>query len=218
MKIGIIVALDREYAQLHRLLGGRDEGEVAGNAIVLRRSGIGKVNAALKAAELIDGQHPDCIVSTGVAGGLAPGLKSMDVVAARQIAYHDVWCGEGNEYGQIQGLPARFDCNATLLAAASSQGPGVRCGLICSGDFFIGTREEGEAILSRFPDALAVDMESGALAHTCHLRGIPFLSLRIISDAAGDGHQAEYDNFWETVADNSFNVIHDFLLALPESL
>lgn len=67
--------------------------------------GIGKVNAAAGAVELIRNFEPDCIISTGVAGGIDSCLKVMDVVASRQIVYHDVWCGEGNAYGQIQGLP-----------------------------------------------------------------------------------------------------------------
>lgn len=218
MNIGIIVALDAEYAQLQRLLGGKSEGEVAGNKIILRKSGMGKVNAALKAAELIKSHPLDCIISTGVAGGLDPHLASLDVVAAKQIAYHDVWCGEGNEYGQMQGCPTRFECHPSLYNAAMSIESKVHGGLICSGDMFVSTREEGDAILSHFPDGLAVDMESGSLAQTCYIYGIPFQSLRIISDVAGDNHQEDYDNFWETVADSSFNVIHEFLLALPKSL
>ena len=69
-----------------------------------------------------------------------------------------------------------------------------------------------------FPDAIAVDMESGAIAQTCHIHGVPFLSLRIISDVAGEDHQEEYDNFWKTVADDSFEAVRTFLESLPESL
>ena len=218
MNVGIIVALDAEYAQLQRLLGGSSEGVVAGNRIIVRKSGTGKVNAALKAAELIKSHPLDCIISTGVAGGLDPQLASMDVVAAKEIVYHDVWCGEGNEYGQMQGCPARFECHPTLYNAAMSLDQRVHGGLICSGDMFVTTREEGVAIRGHFPDGLAIDMESGALAQTCHIYGIPFQSIRIISDAAGDDHQKDYDIFWKTVADRAFDIIHEFLLALPNSL
>jgi adenosylhomocysteine nucleosidase len=68
----------------------------------------------------------------------------MDVVVSRQVVYHDVWCGEGNMYGQIQGLPARFEGNATLFDCAMSLDTptAIHGGLICSGDKFITDRSE----------------------------------------------------------------------------
>lgn len=213
MKIGIIAALDREYDELRRLLGGKDWGSIAGNGIVLAHSGMGKVNAALKAAELINGYQLDALVNSGVAGGLAPELKTLDVLAATEVVYHDVWCGEGNAYGQIQGLPERFKCDSHLLEAARAV-PGIKTGLFTSGDFFISTKEEGDAILSHFPEALCVDMESGAIAQVCAINRLPFLSLRVISDVAGSDHQAEYDNFWATLADGSFTAVEAFLNAI----
>ena len=106
--------------------------------------GIGKVNAAAGAVELIRNFEPDCIISTGVAGGIDSCLKVMDVVASRQIVYHDVWCGEGNAYGQIQGLPTFFDGNETLYDCALSLDTetAIHGGLICSGDKFITDRSE----------------------------------------------------------------------------
>ena len=216
MKIGVLVALDGEYQQMKKLLGGRSEGRVGANEIVVRRCGIGKVNAALGTQAFINDYPLDCIVSSGVAGGLCQELESLDLVAASEVVYHDVWCGEGNAYGQVQGLPDRFPCNPTLLAAAKAAG--ARSGLFASGDFFISNLDEADAILSHFPEALAVDMESGAIAQTCYLHGVPFLSLRIISDRAGQDHQEEYDNFWKTVADDSFEAVRTFLESLPESL
>jgi len=210
MKIGIIVALDQEYNQLQELLGGQSEGHFGANDIVLHQSGMGKVNSALKAAELIAKYPLDCIVNTGVAGGLSHEVHSLDAVAAEEVVYHDVWCGEGNEYGQVQGFPPRFKCDSHLVEVAKSI-KGVKTGLVTSGDYFIHTKEQGQAILRRFPEALAVDMESGSIAQVCCAKEVPFLSLRIISDTAGDDHQSEYDNFWETVANSSFNTIKTFL-------
>lgn len=213
MRIGIIAALDREYEELCKLLGGRSEGRLGNNEIVLAHSGMGKVNSAIKAENLIASRQLDAIVNSGVAGGLSDSLKSMDCIAATEVVYHDVWCGEGNEYGQVQGFPARFKCDPHLLETASFV-PGIKTGLVTSGDFFIATKEQGDAILKHFPEALAVDMESGSIAQVCHLHGIPFLSLRIISDVAGENHQQEYDNFWSQLADNSFAAIESFLKLL----
>ncbi len=216
MRIGVIVALDGEYQQMKNLLGGRSEGRIGPNEVIVRRGGMGKVNAALTAQKFIGDYALDCIVSTGVAGGLSGEIESLDVVAAREVVYHDVWCGEGNAYGQVQGLPERFRTSDLLYSKAVESG--AIGGLFASGDFFISNISEAEAILSHFPDAIAVDMESGAIAQTCYLHGVPFMGLRIISDRAGENHQEEYDNFWETVEHDSFAAVHTFLESLPEKL
>ena len=112
MKIGIITAMSSEHDQVALLLENKKEyteGQIHNNTIILTQCGIGKVNAAAGAVELIRNFQPDCIISTGVAGGIDKCLKVMDVVASSHIVYHDVWCGEGNTYGQIQGLPTYFE-------------------------------------------------------------------------------------------------------------
>ena len=90
MKVGVITAMSSEYNEMLKLLGGKAEGEIAGNCIIVRESGIGKVNAAVKTVELIRDERPDCIISTGVAGGMGQGVRIMDIVAGREIVYHDV--------------------------------------------------------------------------------------------------------------------------------
>jgi adenosylhomocysteine nucleosidase len=148
----------------------------------------------------------------------------MDVVASSHIVYHDVWCGEGNEYGQVQGLPTFFTGNEALLQCARSltpeaEGMTIHSGLICSGDKFITDRAELDYIKGRFPQGLAVDMESGAIAQVCHLYQVPFISFRIISDTPGsDEHWQQYTNFWGTIAERSFGITHQFLHALPKEL
>lgn len=220
MKVGIIIAMSKEYNGLLQLLGGKPEGTIANNHIILRESGIGKVNAALKAAELINEEHPDCIISTGVAGGIGSGIKVMDIVVGREAVYHDVWCGDGNEYGQVQGMPARYRSDDTLYNIATSlEGDTkVHGGLICSGDYFVG-REQSAAIKKNFPEGLAVEMETGALAQTCHIYNVPFLSFRIISDTPDyEGQEQQYADFWSTLAETSFKNIRSFIEALPEKI
>jgi adenosylhomocysteine nucleosidase len=196
-------------------------GELGPNEAVLAETGIGKVNAAIGAVELIRAWHPDCLISTGVAGGIDPSLGVMDVVAGAEVIYHDVDCGPGNKPGQVQGLPPSFAGDPRLLACAKSirAESKVAAGLICSGDQFVTDREQLEAIKARHPAGLAVDMESGALAQVCHLYGVPFLSFRILSDTPGaKGHFNQYMDFWRTMADRSFAVTEAFLTALPAEL
>ena len=203
MKIGIITAMSSEQKQLANQLTDKTEhregpfayieGKVKNNThILLMQCGIGKVNAAAGTVELIRNFQPDCIISTGVAGGIDSELNVMDVVVSRNIVYHDVWCGEGNAYGQIQGFPTFFQGNDTLYNCALSldtETP-IHGGLI-----------------------------SAAIAQVCYLYQVPFISFRIISDTPGaEKHWEQYKNFWGEIADNSFRVTETFLKALPNKL
>ena len=231
MKIGIIAAMSSEYKQVAQLLENKKEytegiyeyteGTIKNNTIILTKCGIGKVNAAVGAVELIRTFQPDCVISTGVAGGIDKCLKVMDVVASAQIVYHDVWCGEGNAYGQIQGMPTFFEGNKTLFDCAISldtETP-IHGGLICSGDKFITDREELDVIKGNFPEGLAVDMESGSIAQVCHIYKVPFISFRIISDTPGaENHWEQYTNFWGEMANRSFGVTKAFLESLPNKI
>lgn len=219
MTIGIINAMHKEHEQLVALLSDVEEqgegrfhfvvGTMNGCRLVLMESGIGKVNAAVGAVELIHRYHPDALVNTGVAGGIDASLKVMDVVAGSRVAYHDVDCGPESELGQVQGLPLYYAADTRLVEAATSLTTDTNIveGLICSGDQFITDRSQLDAIKQRYPDGLAVDMESGALSQVCYLYGVPFLSFRIISDTPGaENHFDQYQNFWGTMADRSFGV------------
>ena len=230
MKIGIISAMDSEHAQLSSRLQDKKEwnedgfhyieGAIGVNQVVLTQCGIGKVNAAVGASELIKRFSPDCIISTGVAGGIDTCLALTDIVVSSHLVYHDVWCGEGNAYGQVQGLPPVFHGNASLLHHALSLEGRIHEGLICTGDQFITNRKELDLIKDRFPEGLAVDMESAAIAQTCYLYGeVPFLSFRIISDTPGvDNHYSQYKDFWGTMAERSFQTTWTFISTLPAQL
>ena len=231
MKIGIITAMSSEQRQLANQLTEKTErsegafnyieGKIRNNSVILMQCGIGKVNAAAGTVELIRNFAPDCIISTGVAGGIDTCLNVMDVVASRQIVYHDVWCGEGNAYGQIQGLPLFFSGNDTLYDCALSldtETP-IHGGLICTGDKFITDANELKDIKRNFPEGLAVDMESAAIAQICYLYKVPFISFRIISDTPGaEQHLEQYKNFWGEMSDRSFHVTETFLKSLPNKL
>lgn len=227
MTIGIINAMHKEHEQLVNLLENVTQerhgllsfvcGTMNCHRLVLAESGIGKVNAAVGAVELITHYSPDAIINTGVAGGIDASLGVMDVVAGTHVAYHDVDCGPESDYGQVQGLPLYYEAAPSLLQAVNNLHTTTRVhrGLICSGDQFITDHAQLAAIKQRFPEGLAVDMESGALAQVCHLYGVPFLSFRIISDTPGaDNHFDQYQNFWGTMAERSFGVTHAFLTAL----
>ena len=220
MKIGVIIAMDIEYRQMRDAIGG-DTGRLGNNEIVLWQCGIGKVNAAVGTMRLVEQHHPDAIISTGLAGGIDPKMDVMDVLAATQCVYHDVDCGGlGSQLGQVQGLPARFDADPQLLSHTRTvplaSNERLIAGLICTGDQFITDRERQSVIKSNFPDGLACDMESAAIAHTCYLLKVPFLSLRVISDTPGrtDNHQMQWEDFLASMCDRSFHFVKKFLETL----
>ena len=220
-RIGIIVAMTSEFNLVNVLLEEKHErnvngfsfveGRLDGKEVVLAKSGIGKVCAAVGVSEMIREYSPACIINTGVAGGIDASLQVMDIVVGGRTVYHDVWCGEGNAYGQVQGLPAFFEADDRLLKAALSIGSDVRLlnGLICTGDRFITDRVALNKIKDRFPEGLAVDMESCAMAQVCYLYRVPFLSFRIISDTPGrtDDHSLQYREFWTIAPEKSFEVL-----------
>ena len=223
MKIGIIVAMQDELACVEGLLLDKNiietkngsrfiTGHAGKHEIVLTQCGIGKVCAAVRAYELIEHFAPDYVINTGVAGGIDRQTRVMDMVVATEVVYHDVWCGEGNEYGQVQGLPARFASDKTLLdkVLTANKDNRVYGGLICSGDKFITERAELDAIKAKFPEGMAVDMESGAIAQVCHLCHVPFISMRIISDTPGvEGHWEQYTDFWKAAPQQSFAILRN---------
>ena len=226
MKIGVIIAMDIEYRQMHDAIGG-DIGRLGNNEIVLWQCGIGKVNAAVGTMRLIQEHHPDAILSTGLAGGIDPQMRIMDVLAATQCVYHDVDCGGISDgtvcpLGQVQGLPARYDADSRLLdhaletAKLITQHTSLRTGLICTGDQFITDRERQNIIKRNFVDGLACDMESAAIAQTCYLMKVPFLSLRVISDTPGrtDDHHQQWADFLGSMCDHSFQFVKSFLETL----
>lgn len=185
-------------------------GHIAGRDVVAMQSGIGKVNAAVATLTLIDSFHPSLVINTGVAGGTG-GARVLDVVIPDRIAYHDVWCGPGTEPGEAAGFPLYFECP---LAADTVASLGVRRGLLASGDIFVSRREEVDRILAMYPDAVAVDMESAAIAQVCHLKNVPFVCIRVVSDTPGEADNiAQYDSFWDDAPRSTFDTL-THLLAL----
>jgi len=224
MKIGIIVAMTTEMNLLLPLLGDRDTCEVDGltfelgtigaHEVVAMQCGIGKVNAAVGAITLIDRFAPDMVINSGVAGGAGSDGKIMDVVVGEKVAYHDVWCGPGNERGQVQGMPHFFVPPMHLLDIEElRENPKVKFGLIASGDQFVDTPEAISRIKSLYPEVKAVDMESAAIAQVCHVKNVPFISVRVLSDTPGevDDNTSQYLNFWTEAPHQTFGVLQTLL-------
>lgn len=224
MNIGIIVAMQKELDLLLPKLERMSDvnlddadfycGQLGDHELVVHQCGIGKVNAAMGALTMIHNFTPDVVINTGVAGGADPEANIMDVVVGVRVAYHDAWCGPEVGWG-IQGLPQYFEADEKVVAALP-QRPDIKRGLICTGDKFIDTLDEVKAIKAKYPEALAVDMESGAIAQVCYRLQTPFMSLRVISDSPGAGrtNTVQYNDFWAEAPKHTFEIIRQLLLAL----
>jgi len=219
MKIGIIVAMDKELGLLlphidgcsHLTVNGMDfySGTMGERHVVVMKCGIGKVNAAVGALTMIENFHPRMIINTGVAGGTGT-TRVLDVVIASEVAYYDVWCGPGTVEGQAAGCPPRFVSAVTDdMVRQMGLSANVRRGLVASGDIFVSRPEDIKKILDMYPDAVAVDMESGAIAQVCHLKGVPFVCIRVVSDTPGGADNiAQYENFWEDAPRETFEILN----------
>ncbi len=188
-------------------------GRIGRHEVVLAQCGIGKVNAAVGTLTLIENFHPSIIINTGVAGGTGLGAQVMDVVVAKSVAYHDVWCGPDTEWGQAADCPRLFECP---LPDDALHGMDVKRGLIASGDIFVSDAATVERIRGIYPDAVAVDMESAAVAQVCYLKDVPCVVLRVISDTPGasDDNMAQYLNFWDAAPACTFDAVNALLARL----
>ena len=214
MRIGIIVAMDKELRQLQEVFKDSD--------VLVQKCGIGKVNAALGAQKMINEFHPDVIISSGCAGGNGDDINVQDIVVSSELCYHDVYCGKAIDdttvYGQVHGLPARYQADPELLRKAISlQTPNISLhpGLIVTGDWFVDSKDKMREIIGHFPEAKAVDMESCAIAQTCYINKVKFISFRVVSDIPlRDTDASQYHDFWNTVAENSFQTTRAFVESL----
>jgi adenosylhomocysteine nucleosidase len=219
---------------------GRDFhlGRLHGVPCVLVLSGVGKVAAAATTAMLLDRFNARAVVFTGTAGGLGPGVGVGDVVVATALLQHDLDASPlfprwevpltgRSRFEPHEGLTAVLAaaaaraladldtwCPPSRRAGLALTAPRVHRGLVVSGDRFVATRAEGEALRAVLPEALAVEMEGAALAQVCHDYGLPFAVVRSVSDRADDEATTDFLQF---VSGYASELTHELLCrALPD--
>ncbi len=219
--IGLMFAMDAEMKTFASALQDLQQktlhkcsfytGSIDNKIVTAVVSGMGKVNSALCAADLINIFKVDLVINIGIAGGLDQSLKIGDFLVGTDIVYHDVWCGKPNKYGQVQGLPEMYH-SAPELTSQLKEYPQ---GLMCSGDFFVEKADKLNEIKNLFPAAMSVDMESASIAQTCYLYNKPLLVMRQISDVPGaENHAEQYATFWENAPKKSFYMLQEILKIL----
>lgn len=192
-------------------------GQLAGREVALVESGIGKVNASMITALLLERYDVRIVINTGVAGALSDKLDVTDMVVSTSVLHHDVDAVEfGYDLGQVPGMPKLYLadkglCKLTLEAISSNPDIKGHGGLVVSGDSFISSRQQKQAITKNFRQALAVDMESAAIAQTCYQYSTAFVIIRSISDKADDSADMTYDEFLAKACIHSSEVVKSLL-------
>nr|WP_289072776.1 5'-methylthioadenosine/S-adenosylhomocysteine nucleosidase [uncultured Halomonas sp.] len=232
-RIGIIGAMAQEVSILAGQLENAERYEHAGFVfhtgtrhgleIVILQSGIGKVNAAVGTAILLERHQLDAIINTGSAGGFATDLAIGDVVISDELRHHDVDAVVfGYELGQVPGMPAAYPADKRLReiargAIAALGEVNVREGMIATGDAFMADPDRVAATRAQFPSMLAVEMEGAAIAQTCYLYDCPFVVIRALSDIPGSGdNHLSFEQFLDIAADHSSRMVDQMLLTLGQ--
>ena len=212
VKLGIIGAMDVEVATLMEhahgaALGERAgmrfcEGTLAGMPVVIAKCGIGKVSAGMCVQVMCDLFGVTHIVNTGVAGSLDAAIDIADLVVSTDALYHDMDVTPlGYEPGQLPGMdclafPADPALRAAIEHAAAVAAPDVHVfsGRVVSGDQFIASSQAKERLAQEF-GGMCCEMEGAAIAHACHVNGVPFAVVRAISDKADGSAEMAYPEF-----------------------
>jgi adenosylhomocysteine nucleosidase len=214
---GVLDALVDRREVVH---GGRSYwcGQLCGQPVVLALSRIGKVAAATTATALINHFGVRAMLFTGVAGGLAAGVRVGDVVVADGLLQHDM---------DASPLFARYEVpllgrsvfvtdvaltqqlqRACALAlddlVLAGRRPAVHTGLVVSGDRFVSGTAEAATLVDDLQRAghqpLAVEMEGAAVAQVCFDYGVPLALVRAVSDRADDDAHHDFPVFVREVA------------------
>lgn len=206
------------------------EGTLNGKPVVVALTGIGKVNAAVTTALMIEHFAPREIVFTGIAGGTNSSLSPGDIVIGMKVAYHDYGTQTPDSLFRrptrnpfsMKENPLYYECTATLVEKATQAStitkfesfatggrprqPKVIKGVIVTGDVFVASGKAVDDLRKRM-HADATEMEGAAVAQVCWQQAQPFVVVRSLSDNAGKAASNEVAQFYQLAARNSAQLV-----------
>lgn len=227
-RIGIIGAMDEEVATLKEKMELAEtfeyaslrffSGTLGGKEVVIVRSGIGKVNAAICAQILVDKFNVDVLMNTGIAGSLDAAIDIGDMVISTDLVEHDMDASIfGDPVGQVPRMdtfsfPADVALVEKAVAANIEANPDIQTftGRIVSGDQFISSAEAKERLVKTF-GAKCTEMEGAAIAHTAYLNQVPCVIIRAISDKADNSATMDYPTFEKQAIEHSVRLVCSLL-------
>ena len=231
--IGIIGAMDKEVNDLKALMNESSvtvktvagmefwSGNLEGHEVVLVRSGIGKVNAAVASSILADSFKVRAIINTGIAGSLDADIDIGDIVLATDALEHDMdVTGLGYERGvvpdqEISIYKADDELRKAAKEVCEKVNPDIKVfeGRVISGDQFISRKDVKDDLVNTFK-GMCTEMEGAAIAHTCWLYNIPYLVIRSISDKADDSADMDYPSFQKKAIEHSVKLVAGLMSVL----
>ncbi|PNV60830.1 5'-methylthioadenosine/adenosylhomocysteine nucleosidase [Clostridium sp. chh4-2] len=231
--IGIIGAMEEEVSKLKDMMTGVQvqeaagmsfvQGKLEGKEIVVVRSGIGKVNAALCSQILVNLYGVSAIINTGIAGSLKAEINIGDIVLSSDALQHDV---DATTFGYAPGQIPRVDtfsfpADEGLIKLAEkccrevNPEIGTWVGRVVSGDQFISDKEKKNWIHSTF-DGYCTEMEGAAIAQAAYLNKVPYLVIRAISDKADDSASIDYPIFEAAAIEHSVRLVAAMIKEMNE--
>ncbi|MFB0845724.1 5'-methylthioadenosine/adenosylhomocysteine nucleosidase [Paenibacillus oleatilyticus] len=228
-KLGVIGAMKEEIELFHEHMEQvREstkagitfyEGVFHGKSIVLCKSGVGKVNAAVTTQILIDTYGVEAVIFTGVAGAVDPSLNVGDIVVSTECLQHDMdVTALGFPRGTIPyEATSVFAADEGLRSAAAGASRelfgAVKEGRVLSGDQFIASRETVQLLHKELQGA-CVEMEGAAVAQACSMNGIPFVIIRSMSDKADGSAHVNFAEFTVQASENSYRIVDQIIKRL----
>ena len=228
MTIGIIGAMEEEVAVLKQEMNIEEtvdyasmrfcKGTLCGKNVVIVRSGIGKVNAAICAQVLVDRFNVDILINTGIAGSLDAAIDIGDMVISTDLVEHDMDATIfGDPLGQVPRMdtfsfPAAASLIEKAVAANEEANPDIKTftGRIVSGDQFVSSAEVKEKLVKNF-GGKCTEMEGAAIAHAAYLNKISCVIIRAISDKADNSATMDYPTFEKKAIEHSVRLVRNLL-------
>lgn len=215
--IGIIGAMEEEVAAIKEYMNVTDikqildctfyQGTIENRDIVLLQGGIGKVNAAICTTLLLTNYKIDFVINVGSAGGLCLNQNVGDVIVSSEVCQHDfdITAFDNRVMGEVPGFPPKIPATESLLSSAKKVLKDLdlnfEVGLIVSGDQFVATEKQAQAIQSNFAQAKCTEMEAAAIGQTCYKFGVDFIITRSLSDVFGKGDSSiQFDEYLKTAS------------------
>ena len=226
--IGIIGAMDEEVEQIVAVMDiEREEtkaqmtfkaGKLARKDVVIVRSGIGKVNAAVCTQILVDDFGVDYVINTDIAGSLKNEIDIADIVISDDVLHHDMDATIfGDPAGQIPRMdtlsfPADEKLVKKAVAANEKANPDIHTftGRVVSGDQFISDKDVKERISSLF-HPMCVEMEGAGIAQAAYLNKVSYVIIRAISDKADNSATMDYPTFEKKAIAHSVRLMKELL-------
>lgn len=179
-------------------------------------SGIGLANAASATARGLMLCEPQVVIAAGTTGGLHVDVEVGDIAVGTSAIYSMADATAfGYEPGQVPGMPVNYQAADSCISRASTTDLGhpTKFGRIVSADAFV-TADNVEPVRERFPDAIATDMETAAMAQVCYRSAVDWISLRAVSDLCGPQAGQDFHIDASLAAAHSCDAVFAFLEAL----